>query len=145
MKRTKFEVAIEIQASQGFLFDYTQDYANRLKWDTFLTQADLLDNYLGVGAKAYCVAKNGLGMETEYVSFNRPKGVAIAMTSQSVLFAEFYGSWNFKKMDEKSTKVLFLYSYKLNFLLIWLNPLIKYILKGNVRQRLFDLKRCTES
>jgi hypothetical protein len=82
MKSIKFTESIIINCSPEFAFDYSQDYSRRLKWDTFLKRADLLEgaSEAGSGVKAYCVAQNGLGMETEYLSFNRPKATAVKMT-----------------------------------------------------------------
>ncbi|HTF80630.1 MAG TPA: SRPBCC family protein, partial [Cytophagales bacterium] len=82
MNAIKFSETIEIMVKPEFVFDYTQDYNNRLKWDTFLIEAYLLDNatHAGKGVKAWCVSRNGLGMETQYVSFNRPKVTAVKMT-----------------------------------------------------------------
>lgn len=40
----KFSESIEIFGSADLIFDYTQDYAKRLQWDTFLTEAYLLGN-----------------------------------------------------------------------------------------------------
>ena len=73
MDAIKFSEKIVIQCTPEFAFDYTQDYGNRLHWDTFLKRAELLDGAAkaGNGAKAYCVSKLGLGMVTEYVSFCR--------------------------------------------------------------------------
>jgi hypothetical protein len=84
----KFSESIDIQGNPEPIFDYTQDYSNRLKWDTFLIEAHLLNNasQAGKGEKAWCVAKNGLGMETEYVSFNRPKVTAVKMTKGPYMF-----------------------------------------------------------
>ena len=64
MSSIKFSESIEITAPPEIIFDYTQDYNNRLKWDTFLTEAYLLDNarQAGKGVKAWCVSRNGLGM-----------------------------------------------------------------------------------
>lgn len=71
----KFTEKIIINCSPNEAFEYTQDYGNRLKWDTFLQRAELMDGAqeAGKGVRAYCVAHNGLGMVTEYVSFNPPK------------------------------------------------------------------------
>jgi hypothetical protein len=82
MKTIKFTESINVERKSEVAFDFTQDYSKRLAWDTFLKQADLLDGAVsaGKGVKALCVAKNGLGMVTEYVTFNRPKGTAIKMT-----------------------------------------------------------------
>ncbi|BDD03780.1 hypothetical protein [Aureibacter tunicatorum] len=38
----KFSESILIHQSQEVIFDYTQDYKNRLEWDTFLVKADLI-------------------------------------------------------------------------------------------------------
>src|SRR5258705_13842224 len=64
-----FEQAIEIQAEPAELFDLTQDYSRRLEWAPFLKVAQLHGDAPGVGVRAWCVAWNGLGMETEYVTF----------------------------------------------------------------------------
>ena len=82
MKSIKFTETIRIRERAEAIFDYTQDYANRLQWDTFLKRADLVDGATaaGKGVKSYCVAKNGMGMETVYVSFNRPRATAVQMT-----------------------------------------------------------------
>lgn len=92
------------------------------------------------GVKAYCVARNGLGMVTEYVSFNRPKATAIKMTKGPYLFQSFLGSWTFKELDNAQTEVIFLYSFKLRFPFSLFTPFIKRNLQANVRQRLIDLK-----
>jgi hypothetical protein len=44
-------------------------------WDPLLKSAALVGGAAaaGLGARAFCVAHNGLGMETEYVSFNPPR------------------------------------------------------------------------
>jgi len=142
MNSIKFSESIEIVAKPELIFDYTQDYNTRLKWDTFLTEARLLDNATQAdkGVKAWCVSKNGLGMETEYISFNRPKVTAIKMTKGPYLFKEFAASWNFKEETPGITKVIFLYSFSLRFPFNLAGALIKWILQRNVRQRLVDLK-----
>ncbi len=146
MEGIKFSEHISIAAGQSFVFDYTQDYTQRLSWDTFLIKADLVDNAMvaDLGVKAYCVAKNGIGMETEYVSFNRPKVVAIKMTKGPYMFKAFLGSWTFKKITDKETEVIFLYSFSFRFPFNLANGYIKRVLQNNVRQRLLDLKICIE-
>lgn len=142
MEATKFSEAIVINCSPATAFDYTQDYNYRLRWDTFLKRAELMDGATraGRGVKAYCVARNGLGMETEYVSFNRPKATAIKMTKGPYLFQSFLGSWTFKQLGKAQTEVIFLYSFKLRFPFRLFTPFIKKNLQANVRQRLTDLK-----
>jgi len=146
MHAIKFSESIIIQASQERVFDYTQDYRNRLVWDTFLKKAELLNGatYAGMDVKAYCVAHNGIGMETEYVSYNRPKVTAIKMTKGPYMFKAFLGSWTFKAIDSNQTEVIFLYSFTLRFPFNMLTPFIKRNLQKNVKQRLIDLKRSIE-
>lgn len=146
MKATKFTELIEIKCSVEHVFDYTQNYKTRLNWDTFLKQADLMDgaNAADKGVKAYCVAKNGLGMVTEYVTFKRPKVTAIKMTKGPYLFKSFLGSWVFKEIGEETTEVSFLYSYSLRFPFNLFGVFIKNNLQKNVKQRLRDLKKNIE-
>ena len=49
MNRIKFSESITIYCSAQVVFNYTQDYQNRLKWDTFLKQADLMEGLLRLG------------------------------------------------------------------------------------------------
>jgi ribosome-associated toxin RatA of RatAB toxin-antitoxin module len=146
MNQLKFTESIEVNCPPAIVFDYTQDYRRRLNWDTFLKQADLMDGAgsAGKGVKAWCVAKNGLGMVTEYVSFDRPRVTAIKMTKGPFMFKSFLGSWNFKELDENKTEVVFLYSFNLRFPFTLARHFIKRNLQGNVRQRLADLKACVE-
>ena len=146
MPAIKFSERIIIQRPAAAVFDYTQDYANRLKWDTFLKRAELIDGAAaaGKGVKAYCVARNGLGMETEYITFNPPRATAIRMTKGPVMFKEFLGSWTFKEQSAQQTEVIFLYSLEFRFPFRLFGFLIKNNLQKNVRQRLLDLKICME-
>jgi ribosome-associated toxin RatA of RatAB toxin-antitoxin module len=146
MKTIKFSEAITIKEKAEKVFDYTQDYNKRLFWDTFLKKADLIEGAAKAekGVKAYCVAKNGLGMETEYVSFNRPKVTAVKMTKGAFLFKSFLGSWTFKENGKYDTGVIFLYSFSLQFPFNLFGGFIKRNLQKNVRQRLIDLKTCIE-
>lgn len=147
MHQIKFSESILIHASQESVFDYTQDYKNRLLWDTFLKKADLINGAAeaGLGVKAYCVAHNGIGMETEYVSFNRPKVTAVKMTQGPYMFKDFLGSWNFKSIAVEETEVVFLYAFTLRFPFNLLTPFIKRNLRNNVKQRLVDLKNNIEN
>lgn len=147
MKAIKFRESILIAEQADIIFDLTQDYNKRLCWDTFLRKAEVLygAKTAGKGVKTYCEAKNGLGMETEYVSFNRPKVVAIKMTKGPYLFKSFYGSWNFKAIDKKITEVVFLYSFSFRFPFNLANVLIKAILRREVKTRLKDLRAWIEN
>lgn|GEM_PF-361916 len=146
MNAIKITENIVIKEKATDVFDFTQDYKNRLAWDTFLQKAVLLEGATNAGkaVKAYCVAKNGLGMVTEYVTFNRPHVTAIKMTKGPFMFSSFLGSWTFKEHTNKETEVTFLYSFALRFPFNLLAAFIKRNLQKNVQQRLIDLKYCIE-
>lgn len=146
MNRIKFSEKIIVECDPFYVFDYTQDYSNRLTWDTFLKKADIIDGAkeAGIGVRTYCVAKNGIGMETEYITFNRPKVIAVKMTNHSYLFKSFLGSWIFKETENEVTEVIFLYSFQLRFPFNLASGFVKNILVRNVKQRLSDLKEGIE-
>lgn len=147
MKGIKFTEQITIARNAITVFDYTQDYANRLKWDVFLKSAELIEGATeaGKGVKAYCVAKNGLGMVTEYVTYNRPKVTAVKMTKGPFMFKSFVGSWTFKEVSETETEVIFVYNFQLRFPFNLAIPFIKINLQNNVKQRLVYLKKHLEA
>src|SRR5664279_5466343 len=142
MKALKFSEKININSTPEVIFDYTQDYEKRLSWDTFLKRAELIGGATkaDTGVRAYCVAKNGLGMETEYVSFNRPRVTAVKMTQGPLLFKTFLGSWTFNEFKSGMTEVIFLYSFQLRSPFSLFSYWMKRNLQSNVRQRLRDLK-----
>lgn len=146
MESIKFSEKIYINEVPEVVFDFTQDYNKRLQWDTFLRKADLIEGATKAdkGVRAYCEAKNGLGMVTEYVSFNRPKVTAIKMTKGPYVFKSFLGSWTFKHTELDGTEVVFLYSLSLRFPFNLFSRFIKNNLRKNVRQRLVDLKKNIE-
>ena len=106
-----FEQSVVIAARPEELFALTQDYARRLEWDPFLKSAELLGGApaAGVGVRAYCVARSGLGMETEYVSFNPPRATAVKMTRGPRLIGRFAGCWRFEEVAPGRTRVGFRY------------------------------------
>jgi ribosome-associated toxin RatA of RatAB toxin-antitoxin module len=146
MKTTKFTESITIEGTPEAVFDFTQDYSKRLTWDTFLRKADLLSGAkeAGKGVKALCVAKNGLGMVTEYVSFNRPKVTAIKMIDGPYMFQSFSGSWTFNAREGANTDVVFLYACKFRFPFNLVGKFIMLKLQADVKTRLLDLKRNIE-
>lgn len=144
----KFNHSIIISASPAELFALTQDYTRRLEWDPFLKSAELLDgaSAAGVGVRAYCVAKSGLGMETEYVSFNPPRATAVKMTRGPKLFDSFAGSWRFEETTPGQTRVSF--SYHLQARPRWLSwlltPILGWAFTRDTRKRLTALKVAVE-
>ena len=144
----KFEQSIVIASSPEALFCLTQDYGRRLEWDPFLKSARLVGDAksAGVGVRAYCVARSGLGMETEYVSFNPPRVTAVKMTRGPWLIASFAGSWRFEEVGPGQTRVRF--SYQLQgrpkFLSWLVTPLLARVFGRDTRKRLLALKVAVE-
>ncbi len=140
-----FRQSIEVAAEPGVLFDVPQDYARRLDWDPFLKEARLLGGAVdaGLGVRAWCVARNGLGMETRYVSFHPPGACAVEMTRGPWCFRCFSGSWRFDRVGPARTRVTFTYSLvgRPGFL----TGLLRLIFARETRRRLVALKRHVES
>ena len=143
-----FDQSIVIAASAGELFALTQDYSRRLEWDPFLKSAELVGgaSAAGVGVRAYCVAHSGLGMETEYVSFNPPRACAVKMTRGPRLLSSFAGSWRFEEVAPDRTRVGFRYHLRARpWWLSWLlTPIMGWVFARDTRKRLVALKVAVE-
>lgn len=140
-----FDQSIEIAASAADLFALTQDYVRRLAWDPFLKSANLLDGATaaGVGVRAYCVAHTGLGMETEYVSFNPPRTCAVKMTRGPWVLSSFAGAWRFEEVAPGRTRVGVRYHLRARF--GWLLTLVVgWVFRRDTRNRLAALKAAVE-
>jgi ribosome-associated toxin RatA of RatAB toxin-antitoxin module len=143
-----FEHSILIHATAAELFALTQDYSRRLEWDCFLKAAYLLDGArrAGLGVRANCVARSGLAMETEYVSFNPPSVTAVKMTRGPWFIESFAGSWRFIEEAQGRTRVYFKYSVRA--WPRWLDPLLSPVLAlmfaRDTRKRLAALKSAVE-
>ena len=144
-----FEQTVEINATPAELFRLTQDYDHRLDWDPFLKEARLVGGATRacLGARAWCVANSGLGMETEYVSFNPPKTVAVKMTKGPAIIRSFAGSWRFQELAPGRTRVIF--RYHLAAAPRWLgfvfDPIMRRVFTHDVAKRLAALKRTVET
>jgi hypothetical protein len=143
-----FEQSVEIGASPGELFALTQDYGRRLEWDPFLRSAELVGgaSAAGLGGRAYCVAHSGLGMETEYVSFNPPRVTAVKMTRGPWIIASFAGSWRFEEVAPGRTRVAFRYHLRARprWLSWLLTPILGWVFARATRKRLAALKAAVE-
>jgi ribosome-associated toxin RatA of RatAB toxin-antitoxin module len=143
-----FEQSVLIAAEPAALFALTQDYDRRLEWDPFLKSAALVGGAAapGVGVRAYCVARSGLGMETEYVSFNPPRTTAVKMTRGPRLIDRFAGSWRFEQVAPGQTRVSFRYHMRARpRWLSWLiTPVMAWFFARDTRQRLAALKVAVE-
>jgi hypothetical protein len=107
----RFEHTAIVDGTPDVVFALTQDYARRLAWDPFLREAVLLNGASApaVGVRAWCVARWGLGMETEYVSFNPPRVTAVKMIRGPRILESFAGTWEFEPIPGGKTRVTFRY------------------------------------
>ncbi|MDQ3031764.1 MAG: SRPBCC family protein [Myxococcota bacterium] len=141
-----FERSIEVPASRDALFWWMQDYARRLEWDTFLTEARLIDaERAAVGVRAWCVDRAGRGMETEYVSFRPPERVAVRMTKGPWMFRSFAGSWAYQAIDAERTRVVFRYHVEARPRLGWLtDAILGRVFAREMAERLETLRSFAE-
>jgi ribosome-associated toxin RatA of RatAB toxin-antitoxin module len=143
-----FANSIVIDAPPAALFALSQDYNRRLEWDPFLRSATLSNGARepAVGVRALCVDRNGTAMETEYVSFNPPRAVAIKMTRGPWFLKSFAGSWRFEEVEPGRTRVSFEYSLRARPRpLSWfLNPILARVFARDTRRRLEALKKSVE-
>ena len=143
------EQSVDIAASAADLFALTQDYGRRMEWDPFLRSAELVGEATapGVGVRAYCVARSGLGMETEYVSFSPPRVAAVKMTRGPWVIRSFAGSWRFTEVALGQTRVEFRYHLQARprWLSWLLTPVLARLFARDTRKRLAALKTAVES
>lgn len=142
------EESVIIPAAQADLFDLAQDYALRLRWDPFLSRLEFRDGatQATVGTRVWVRAKNGLAMEVVFITLDRPRSVAMKMTSGPWFFQRFAGSWRFDALTPDSTRVTFRYGFETR--LAPLRPLLDRIITAvftrDIRARLLGLKRGAE-
>lgn len=144
------EESIEIASSPEAVFDLIHDYDRRLEWDPFLKEARLLDGRsAALGVTALCVARNrlgGLGMETVYVSFERPRIAAVRMTRGPAILRSFAATLRQDRVGDGRTRVT--YKFNLEARPRWLSPLLtpicNWVFRQEVRKRLQALKTFLE-
>jgi ribosome-associated toxin RatA of RatAB toxin-antitoxin module len=143
-----FEESVVIRSDPAALFRLSQDYDRRLEWDRFLRSARLLGgaHQAGLGVRAVCVARSGWAMETEYVSFNPPRTIAVKMTRGPWFLDRFAGSWHFDDLDPGQTRVSFRYhlTARPKWLAGLLEPILTRVFARDSRKRLQNLKDAVE-
>jgi hypothetical protein len=142
------EHSVLICAMPEELFALTQDYSRRIEWDCFLKRGELLGGarQAGLGVTALCVAKSGLAMESEYVSFNPPHVCAVKMTRGPWFIDSFAGSWRFQEEAPGQTRVYFKYTVRARprWLAPLLSPVLAWVFARDTRKRLAALKAAVE-
>ncbi len=134
----------EIEVSQKVLFDLTQDYGERLKWDPFPESYRFLNGEsVRSGLQLEVVDKAGRSMTVVYISFKSPTVAAVKMIIGPWYIKSFSGSWSFKKVSENSTEVVF--KYNISGKPSILGFPVRWVFRRNLIQRLDALKSYAES
>jgi ribosome-associated toxin RatA of RatAB toxin-antitoxin module len=143
------EAKTEIAAPQDALFDLAQDYALRLRWDPSLREMKFLGGAAeaAVGVRVWVRAKNGLSMEVVYLTLDRPRSVAMKMTSGPRMFERFAGSWRFEPVAGGGTRVTFRYGFETRVPLLrpLLDRVVMRIFMRDIERRLQGLKHAAEN
>lgn len=146
------EISVDIEAPCEHVFDLIHDYEARLRWDTLLSKACILDKnvtHAAAGVRTLCVGRATLGkiaVETIYVSFNRPTVAAVRMLHGPWFLAEFAASIRHTPTATGSRT-----TYKLRIksrpaiLRPLLDPILRAAFHWETRKRLHSLKRYLES
>lgn len=136
------EVSAKYALNQKALFDLSQDIDQRLKWDEQTKELGFIgtSTQLETGAKVYTISKNNLKMDTEYIRFDPPHGIAIKMTSESAIFASFNGEWNYTRLSADQSQLSIVYAFSLKFPYNLISFIVKRKLANNARKKLTHLK-----
>jgi ribosome-associated toxin RatA of RatAB toxin-antitoxin module len=142
------EATITIAAPPGPLFALSQDYALRREWDPFVREMRFLGGATesAPGVRVSGRAYNGLTMEVEFVTVKPPHVVAMKMTRGPLMFERFAGSWIFEETAPGQTQVTFRYVFATRWpwLQCLLDPVIRRMLRRDIRARLRGLKQGAE-
>ncbi|MCE7734783.1 MAG: SRPBCC family protein [Candidatus Heimdallarchaeota archaeon] len=140
---------ILIDCSQEKCFKISQNYNIRLDWDPFLSEMVFLDGETVAAPKVQVrvKSKNNQEMTVEFITVKSPDHVSMKMTSGPIYFSKFSGTWNFQSIDDKQTKVVFRYKFRLKW---WTIPIItrlfvNRLLSKTMKSRLIGLKKYCES
>ncbi len=146
------ECGVDIEADCQEVFDVIHDYSIRLRWDTLLSKASIVDGsaHAGVGVTTLCVGRNtvaGLGMETVYISFDRPRVAAVKMKRGPWFVSDFAASIRHTALATGAGSRV-IYKFRIRARPVWLRPVLDPILRSMFQRetgkRLQSLKRYIE-
>jgi hypothetical protein len=137
---------IKINKDIDWLFDFTQDFNERLKWDKQTKEIAFMEGYkkLEKRAKVYTVSAEGIKMETEYLKFEPSKVISIRMLNRSSVFKEFVGTWNYISIAESSCVLRITYEYTLRFPYGLVKGLVSNKVSRNISHKLTFLQSYLE-
>jgi ribosome-associated toxin RatA of RatAB toxin-antitoxin module len=107
------EHTAEVDGAIEDVFDLSQSYALRLRWDPFVKGQRLLDgaDRAGRDVRTETLSRHRLRMVTRYLTFRRPTLVGMKMEEGPWFFRTFSGSWRFEPLAPDRTAVAFRYNF----------------------------------
>jgi hypothetical protein len=146
------ECAVDILAPCEKVFDVVHDYGIRLRWDTLLSRADIVDGspQAGLGVRTLCVGRRnvaGFGMETVYISFDRPRVAAVRMKRGPWFIADFAASIRHSASGADRSRVTYKFriTSRPKWLRAMLDPFLRFLFQRETQRRLTSLKRYIEA
>lgn len=142
--------SIDVNASCNAVFDVLHDYGVRLRWDTLLSEARLIEApTAGKGVRSLCVGRwrsAFMPMETAYISFERGEVAAVTLTNRPALFEHFAASIRHAPLEGGRSRVTYTYSFRCRprWLAPLLEPIVARSLARGTRLRLAGLRDFVE-
>jgi hypothetical protein len=143
--------SIEIRATCDAVFDLVHDYDRRLEWDSMLSRAMLLNGATNAdaGVRSLCVGtwKGAfLGVETEYIRFERGRVAAVKLTNRPLWFDHFAATIRHERIDDARSRTTYIYSFRARPRLLapFIEPIMRLLITREVRTRLQSLRRHLE-
>lgn len=143
--------SIEINAPCEIVFDVIHDYDCRLKWDSMLREARLLDGATtaGPGVRSLCTGTwRGafLALETKYIQFKPGQVAAVNLTNRPPFFERFAATIRHEAINEIRSRTTYIYFFQArpHFLAPFLEPIMSVMLKQEVQNRLRSLRNFVE-
>ena len=129
---------IEINKERHWLFEYTQDFSKRIKWDKQTRKIEFIgqESELKKGSLVYTESIEGIGMETEYLIFKKPEKISIKMINKSKVFKAFTGKWEYLKLESNITVLKITYQFNLRFPYNLIPKTIQRKIKNNMVSKL---------
>jgi hypothetical protein len=133
---------IIINRDIDWLFDFTQNFSERKKWDKQTEEIEFFadSTKLEKGAKVYTKSIEGIKMETEYLTFNPPTEISIKMLNKSSIFKSFIGTWYYCESEKGRTTLRITYQFNLRFPYNLVKNKVRKKIRINMTKKLFFLE-----
>lgn len=145
-------LSIEINAPCGVVFEVIHDYGCRLKWDSMLREAFLLDGATAaaLGVRSRCVGtwrSAFQALETRYIRFEPGRVAAVTLTNHPLFFEQFAATIKHEPLQDGRSRTTYIYFFRAapRFLAPLLEPIMNVMLQREVRQRLQSLRSYLEN